>query len=111
MQRNETDRVYTISIHAPARGASIADLDMQLDYLLFQFTPLREGLRMINIIGQPRDAFQFTPLREGLRKFSSVTLACNIFQFTPLREGLHKPIVACCISSRFQFTPLREGLQ
>ena len=57
-------RLVSISIHAPARGATVLPGDtFELD--IFQFTPLREG-RPNSICGRFRsNAFQFTPLREG----------------------------------------------
>ena len=57
-----------ISIHAPARGATPTNIHEYHDFMLFQFTPLREG-RPNSICGRFRsNAFQFTPLREGRRR-------------------------------------------
>ena len=100
--------------------------------------------------------FQFTPLREGRRLVRKCSAACHVFQITPLREGRHQQICrehvripisihapACgatewegiclitlvhfnsrpCVRgdgsmaqknatpSKFQFSPLREGRQ
>ena len=57
------------------------------------------------------EIFQFTPLREGLRKERTYDHDLYRFQFTPLREGL--PLIAffSLQSVQFQFTPLREGLR
>ena len=101
-------------------------------YRLFQFTPLREGLRQcafyllvyihISIHAPAGGAsynnqnntkgaiFQFTPLREGLRLSHGCTCSRTIFQFTPLREGLPDSGGGSYAQSKFQFTPLREGL-
>ena len=57
-----------ISIHAPARGASQV-LRIQGLSLPFQFTPLREGLRLFALDYPEYEVFQFTPLREGLRVY------------------------------------------
>ena len=54
-----------ISIHAPPRGATYV-VEQTLDYVLFQFTPLREGrLKGGSYSSFGNFQFQFTPLREG----------------------------------------------
>ena len=53
-----------ISIHAPPRGAT------------YRFRRLEDG-----------EAFQFTPLREGRRLLAGKQREMQLFQFTPLREG------------------------
>ena len=97
----------------------------------FQFTPLREGRRLIKFSSRlpiyfnsrpsargdsaacqcqlSRPLFQFTPLREGRRVNFPGSPTSFIFQFTPLREG--RQIVSAFSQSclLFQFTPLREG--
>ena len=56
-------------------------------YVLFQFTPLREG-RLVEIVKECAEyEFQFTPLREGRQGRMLRMLQCFEFQFTPLREG------------------------
>ena len=55
-----------ISIHAPPRGATIAQ-KTDVIHLLFQFTPLREGRRDVEYVNYWQIIFQFTPLREGRR--------------------------------------------
>ena len=141
-----------ISIHAPPRGATLevaqnggcCDFDfnsrpsargdlsgyIQPSAFLFQFTPLREGRRLVRYFDRVRIAFQFTPLREGRRIAESeprrlaISIhapprgatgvisplsSCVLFQFTPLREGRRgviSPLSSCVL---FQFTPLREG--
>ena len=58
---------------------------------LFQFTPLREGRRIMPT-GENKDGeFQFTPLREGRLQNRRKNVICLLFQFTPLREGRHSP--------------------
>ena len=54
-----------ISIHAPARGASLT-LNWLVMAVIFQFTPLREGLPPTFLFAVTVMVFQFTPLREGL---------------------------------------------
>ena len=144
-----------ISIHAPPRGATRAvmppitvtvyfnsrpsargdmiSVALRSSTSLFQFTPLREGRRVlhtlsflrrvISIHAPPRGAtpcrrapsgvglFQFTPLREGRRKALFASACVAQFQFTPLREGRHSHRHAAQRSRAFQFTPLREGRQ
>ena len=120
-----------ISIHAPARGASVRSVQSG-NGAEFQFTPLREGLPAVNkcigsipisIHAPARGAsflqsstrlprlFQFTPLREGLQRDFKLSVHLGAFQFTPLREGLHFGDGKHQQTGEFQFTPLREGLR
>ena len=75
----------TISIHAPAGGASIdANADMIVQQ--FQFTPLREGLHAFALASSLFSQFQFTPLREGLLRFRLRQNFLFLFQFTVCDE-------------------------
>ena len=56
-----------ISIHAPARGATPGPPGSSRGQS-FQFTPLREGRRKVPINVSQVVQFQFTPLREGRRR-------------------------------------------
>ena len=77
--------------------------------MLFQFTPLREGRRYINIGNREARTFQFTPLREGrlVATFSN-TGATAISIHAPPRGATRALLVARKLHL-FQFTPLREG--
>ena len=58
---------WTISIHAPPRGATISRSVNKFNEI-FQFTPLREG-RLLDFVNKLLHIlFQFTPLREGRRE-------------------------------------------
>ena len=61
-----TEKKEGISIHAPARGASILIAPYLSSGSVFQFTPLREGLQALSAGMISLLLFQFTPLREGL---------------------------------------------
>ena len=78
---------YTISIHAPPRGATPhARRNGRIDGL-FQFTPLREGRRGGIVRLQSGNQFQFTPLREG-RRTLEFQLVCQIhFNSRPSARG------------------------
>ena len=124
--------IMRISIHAPARGASQKTLYFSIS-LLFQFTPLREGLqRVFECAGSSSDFnsrpcergfayasisfisptnFNSRPCERGFVSPSKTLTIWSIFQFTPLREGLPSPVSAVWVTWIFQFTPLREGLQ
>ena len=99
-------------------------------YVLFQFTPLREGRRCIVHREGSGIVFQFTPLREGRPTISvkntSGVISIHapprgatrrqvlhfshlLFQFTPLREGRPPTVCISATCTIFQFTPLREG--
>ena len=119
----------------------------------FNSRPSARGDRKIKTIDDPNDLFQFTPLREGRRiLFPPTVLFSNFnsrpsargdqqikritifqhyfnsrpsargdtrnrrhfwqwqrFQFTPLREGRHLTLEEAYKAAIFQFTPLREG--
>ena len=122
--------MYTISIHAPPRGATnkrkgVIHLPRQ-----FQFTPLREGRRENCGNQAARLQFQFTPLREGRHCVSPFLTQPAYFNSRPSARGddggvarrnrrvisIHAPPRGATLSacgnrylSKFQFTPLREG--
>ena len=78
-----------ISIHAPARGAS-SGKEGDTGGCGFQFMPLREGLQHLircNYLGKPISIH--APAR-GASGFLKPTEYRPLFQFMPLREGLHK---------------------
>ena len=54
-----------VSIHAPARGATVQWPCHYFCHNLFQFTPLREGRQDTGRTLDTWQKFQFTPLREG----------------------------------------------
>ena len=72
-----------ISIHAPPRGATNFSRE-NIENLLFQFTPLREGRRGSMRRASSANSFQFTPLREGRRD-------CAICQLRNRRISIHAP--------------------
>ena len=101
-------KTIDISIHAPPRGATNTYGAISY-YVIFQFTPLREGRRRKFWAAVVSFVFQFTPLREGRpspagdeRRRIQIAIhapprGATIFQFN------------CCAKRTFQFTPLREG--
>ena len=78
--------------------------------LEFQFTPLREGLRLCYFYASQRRISIHAPAR-GASRFQKAISTAGKFQFTPLREGLHYWNVNLHHGKLFQFTPLREGLR
>ena len=123
-------RPYTISIHAPPRGATVA-VHATIFFKAFQFTPLREGRPCLSHHLRPRHDFNSRPSARGDSDGVFTPLSYREFQFTPLREGrLTESTINCAtenFNSRpsargdyrlmryrirfksFQFTPLREG--
>ena len=75
-----------ISIHAPARGATLCH-DCLMDVAEISIHAPARGATRGRGAGGAMCAFQFTPLREGrpARKLSKCS--APLFQFTPLREG------------------------
>jgi len=120
-----------ISIHAPARGATLFRGLCIRFASIFQSTPLREGRPHPNIWLSVRIIFQSTPLREGRPKQriicqkilvisihapargATTTWPLNFggatFQSTPLREGRLTIATGGPHIEVFQSTPLREG--
>ena len=103
--------IFFISIHAPPRGAT-ARKAASAKAVEFQFTPLREGRRRLDVIGDIASDFNSRPSARGDPKTATkkeeknhisihapprgATRACRFlvfcgfpFQFTPLREGRH----------------------
>ena len=78
----------SISIHAPPRGATSSALQRSPSGQLFQFTPLREGRRVLSWTVTSSPPFQFTPLREGrLEITESVSVAHSHFNSRPSARG------------------------
>ena len=125
-------RLWTrsISIHAPARGATWTTPSLIYTTSNFNSRPCERGDRAAREGGE-HHLFQFTPLREGrpaLYDYMAGDGTISIhapargatgparrsrptpqFQFTPLREGRQQLRLAAAVSPLFQFTPLREG--
>ena len=99
-----------ISIHAPPRGATQYLGPRNLEEL-FQFTPLREGRRVVRSDVLDRSNFNSRPSARGDDVSPDSEGKLYIFQFTPLREGRPASISRTTHSATFQFTPLREGRQ
>ena len=97
-----------ISIHAPPRGATNRR-QQQTQQTQFQFTPLREGRQSRRLKKRAARGFQFTPLREGRRVSSFfAAFAASISIHAPPRGAT----LSCDTIAEwlpFQFTPLREG--
>ena len=123
---------FSISIHAPPRGATRSFPAAVSSRSQFQFTPLREGRpdqhhQPTSTISHfnSRPSARGDDLRRGgdlyPRHFNSrpsargdlnpppPCAAVPLFQFTPLREGRRQRPAEPPAASRFQFTPLREG--
>ena len=101
----------SISTHAPAGGATAANIKHKQKDFLFLLTPLREG-RPANIKHKQKDfLFLLTPLREGRRK-PKATMAGRIstFLLTPLREGRHpRPALFRALFLHFYSRPCGRG--
>ena len=80
--------LFTISIHAPPRGATWTTMNSTLSAKYFNSRPSARGDGWAGACAPLPLAFQFTPLREGRPELASkLSDACKLFQFTPLREG------------------------
>ena len=124
-------KVYTISIHAPPRGATRnASLSMIVLAISIHAPPrgatvavfARLVVVLISIHAPPRGAtgwtrcppgervFQFTPLREGRRNEKSDEFVDEVdFNSRPSARGDDVVLRLCPEAGKFQFTPLREG--
>ena len=86
----EVVNVYTISIHAPARGATSTTHYSTAMSGYFNSRPCERGDLAHYILYYPLRLFQFTPLREGRPNPDIGNCNRSLFQFTPLREGRPK---------------------
>ena len=77
----------------------------------FQFTPLREGRRVLKIRLVVDCYFNSRPSARGDIQISILFWRLSAFQFTPLREGRRAGAETKYQRDVFQFTPLREGRQ
>ena len=87
-----------ISIHAPPRGATQADVQGCLRHGDFNSRPSARGDALIWKPCDRNSVFQFTPLREGRLHLLRRRVCCRRFQFTPLREGRQQKICNFCKS-------------
>ena len=76
-----------ISIHAPARGASQSENTACMPWI-FQFTPLREGLLASLFAAAGRYTISIHAPARGASYIWHSIYHPSLFQFTPLREGL-----------------------
>ena len=79
-------RNHSISIHAPARGATRHSSSWHTRGQ-FQFTPLREGRRVPTAAETGTTSFQFTPLREGRRSGRRAPSQSRYFNSRPCERG------------------------
>ena len=77
----------------------------------FQFTPLREGRRVLKIRLVVDCYFNSRPSARGDIQISILFWRLSAFQFTSLREGRRAGAETKYQRDVFQFTPLREGRQ
>ena len=77
---------HTISIHAPAKGATLPLMD-RISVPIFLFTPPRRGRPFWQFHPRIHDQFLFTPPRRGRLLSFGVPLSPILFLFTPPRRG------------------------
>ena len=100
----------SISIHAPPRGATRAvHLPKPARQHGFQFTPLREGRRRVQLSGRAEGHFNSRPSARGDRTSAAGVSPRGGFQFTPLREGRRCMCSASPKSRYFNSRPSARG--
>ena len=100
--------VSHISILAPARGATLWGC-RKCNNSKFQFSPLREGRPALRYgVESWRKISILAPAR-GATKKGFYQFGVILFQFSPLREGRHLLVCVAVEGGSFQFSPLREG--
>ena len=100
-----------ISIHAPARGASLASRN-SARHRRFQFTPLREGLHLAGHTSKYTKTISIHAPARGASRLPNLNLELlPYFYSRPCERGFASGDNSSCLSVEFQFTPLREGLQ
>ena len=97
-----------ISIHAPPRGATEKATIAQLDNK-FQFTPLREGRRAAQSSPSPSIHFNSRPSARGDFLNKGIAPDYDNFNSRPSARGDALYGYNVFYQPTFQFTPLREG--
>ena len=99
---------FSISIHAPPRGATLL-LEFSCLHTQFQFTPLREGRRSLLFIAPAPMYFNSRPSARG--DHAQFVDACLYYYFNsrPSARGDAYCSPLSFPATKFQFTPLREG--
>ena len=90
--QDEKGMTENISIHAPPRGATIANYGFYQDVIISIHAPPR-GATVTADTDEKVYIFQFTPLREGRLRQAERLARCVQFQFTPLREGRPRRLI------------------
>ena len=98
-----------ISIHAPARGATQIGFSFFPKVRDFNSRPCERGDTRWCKSCTGGTKFQFTPLREGRRTTSWTRFYPALFQFTPLREGRPPPSSLHSASRYFNSRPCERG--
>ena len=80
---------FAISIHAPARGATLGT-KWAVENIIFQFTSLREGRQTFVCLCLAAFSISIHAPARGATDSSVTYDTSAVFQFTPLREGRHK---------------------
>ena len=103
------DALGSVSIHAPARGATPKTPPPSPIGRCFNPRPCARGDDHFRLPHSRMIPFQSTPLREGRRNGGVALMSSHGFQSTPLREGRPPARNRTAPCSKFQSTPLREG--
>ena len=102
-------RRWHISIHAPPRGATLMETHKGNHYVLFQFTPLREGRPVVTPSASANlTNFNSRPSARG-DYMAQILMQQDVFQFTPLREGRRAWRVLGLLESHFNSRPSARG--
>ena len=107
----ELSHIKYISIHAPARGASVLLTASFCALLSISIHAPARGASHSSWVGNWTMEFQFTPLREGLLRYPTDTNLLSYFNSRPCERGFTICSAQSSHGSKFQFTPLREGLR
>ncbi len=100
-----------ISIHAPPRGAT-PQIFSGGSRFAFQFTPLREGRRLVAFVKLlPHNISIHAPPRGATSMRYTTATPTKYFNSRPSARGDQCALPRANGSAEFQFTPLREGRQ
>ena len=105
---NPKFKALHVSIHAPARGATL-NCRAACSSSVFQSTPLHEGRHRPHSDHPMANGFQSTPLHEGRPGARATPRSAQLFQSTPLHEGRRHGPWRQPTRKMFQSTPLHEG--
>ena len=104
-------KYFIISIHAPARGASLCFFSYLIGSMLFQFTPLREGLQPCTASWQSWHNFNSRPCERGFLFLPLPSRLVFYFNSRPCERGFTTAQIFGLKNRNFNSRPCERGFK